>query len=308
MATDDPGFDPRYPFTRAAAEAAGLTWRYLQGPRCQKIMHNVYLDADVPQTAAMHARAAMLVVPGAVAACHLTAAEILQLPVPCCSVTHVLVPLDHPRVRRREIVVHHGERRLSRRDGVSITTALETFGDVAPDIELVDAVALGDAIVHEGYATVTALRRRAEQLDGRARTRAMAAAELVRPRVRLPQETRLRLLMTFSGLPEPVTGLEITASGRRRELDTAYPEWRVAVEYDGRHHVERDLYWSDDIERHEQIRDEEWTVVTVTGLQLWDPERVLGRIRAALTKAGAQLSPVDQRWRRHFPSRRRPSS
>lgn len=308
MASSAAEFDPRLPFRRAAAEAAGLTWRYIDGPRCQKLFDGVYLDADVPQTAAMRARAALLLVPSAVAACHLTAAEILRLPVPRCSETHVLVPRDQPRVRRRGIQVHRGERRLSLRDGVSVTTALETFGDVARDVELIDAVALGDAIVHEGYATVSALRRKADELQGAGRARAMAAAALVRPRVRLPQETKLRLLITLSGLPEPVTGLELTAAGRRRELDTAYPEWRVAVEYDGRHHVERDLQWSEDIERHEQIRDEKWTVVTVTGLQMWDPERVLSRIRAALANAGVQVPPVDQRWRRHFPSRRRPPS
>src|SRR5690606_39703155 len=74
------------------------------------------------------------------------------------------------------------------------------------------------------------------------------AAALVRPRVASPPETRLRLLVVLGGLPEPATGYEVRVAGRTRYLDLAYPDWRVAVEYDGRHHVERDPPWSDDAE------------------------------------------------------------
>ncbi|WP_420112511.1 hypothetical protein [Pseudactinotalea sp.] len=303
--TSAPGFDPRQPFTRADASAAGLTWRYLDGPRCQQLLPGVFLDADVVPTPALLARAGMLLVPTAEAACHLTAAEILELPVPLSDEVHLLLPPQAARVRRKGIRVHHGTRRLSIREGVTITTALETFGDVAPDVSLVEAVVLGDAVVHEGYATVSALTRAAARVSGGAGQRVRAAAELVRARVISPRETRLRLLLLFSGLPEPVIAYPVTAGGRARELDTAYPEWRVAVEYDGRHHVERDLQWSEDIERREDLNGEQWNLITVTGMQMWDPERVIMRVRRALQSAGAPLPPISQEWRRHFPTRRR---
>ena len=189
--------------------------------------------------------------------------------------------------------------------GIPLVRMDETFVDVARDHALVDSVILGDAMVREGCVTPRQLVTLAEAATGSGAERARRAAALVRPRVRYPQETRLRLLMIFSGLPEPVTGFEVTAAGRRRELDTAYPQWHVAVEYDGRHHVERDLTWSEHIERREELGGEQWNVVTVTGMQMFDPERVIGRIRRALADAGVDLPPISQEWRRHFPTRRR---
>lgn len=296
--------DVRQPFTRAQARAAGLTWRYLDGPRCQKLFPGVYVDAEVELTPGVLARGALLYVPEAVAVCHLTAAAVQELPAPQSDVIHLLLPPDAPRVRRTGICIHRGSRRLSSRGGINLTIALETFIDVAADVPLVDGVALGDAVVREGYASVTALRRASQRVGGSAGDRVRQAAELVRPGVISPRETRLRLLMVFSGLSEPVIAHEVVAAGRRRSLDTAYPEWKVAVEYDGRHHVERDLQWSEDIERLEELGEEEWRIVTVTGLQMWEPERVLSRIRKALGSAGAPLPPISQEWRRHFPNGR----
>lgn len=268
------------------------------------LLPGVHVDAEVSVTPALLARAALLVVPSATAVCHVTAAAVLGLPVPHSDVLHLLVPPGAPRVRRKGIRVHRGTRGLSVRDGVSVTTALDTFVDVAADVPFVDAVMLGDAIVREGYASASALQRAAQRAGGDGGARVREAAAMVRPGVISPRETRLRLLMVLSGLPEPAVAYEVEAAGRARELDTAYPEWKVAVEYDGRHHVERDLQWSDDIERREQLGDEKWTVVTVTALQMWDPERVIARVRRALANAGATLPPVSQEWRRHFPTRR----
>lgn len=299
-----PLLDVRQPFTRAQARAAGLTWRHLDGPRCEKLFPGVYIDAEVELDPEVCARAALLYVPEAVAVCHITAAAVQKLPAPQSDVIHLLVPPDAPRIRRRGISIHRGTRRLSSRGGISVTTALETFVDVAADVPLVDGVALGDAIVHEGYASVSAVRRAAENVGGAAGARVRGAAAFVRSGVLSPRETRLRPLMVFSGLAEPVIAHDVVAAGRKRSLDMAYPEWKVAVEYDGRHHVERDLQWSEDIERHEELGDEEWRIVTVTGLQMWEPERVITRIRRALGNAGAPLPPMSQVWRRHFPSRR----
>jgi len=296
--------DVRQPFTRAQARAAGLTWRYLDGPRCQKLFPGVYVDAEVELKPGVLARAALRYVPEAVAVCHLTAAAVHELPVPHSDVIHLLLPPEAPRIRRTGICIHRGTRRLSSRGAICLTTALETFVDVAADVPLVDGVALGDAIVHEGYASVSAVGRAAARVGGAAGARVREAASLVRAGVISPRETRLRLLMVFSGLAEPVVAHEVVAAGRRRSIDTAYPEWNVAVEYDGRHHVERDLQWSEDIERREELSDEQWRIVTVTGLQMWEPERVIMRVRKALENAGASLPAISQEWRRHFPNRR----
>jgi hypothetical protein len=301
-------FDPRQPFTRSQAREAGIGWRQLAGPRFQQLLHGIHIAADVVVTPGIRARAALLAVGGEGALYGVSAAEFRQLPVPVSEETHLLIAPEAPRVRRAGVVTHRGTRKLSSHRGIPLTTMVDTFVDVAIDYPLVDAVVLGDAMVREGYARSAALVRAAAARTGRGVGRARRAAALVRARARLPQETRLRLLIILSGLPEPEIGFEVTAAGRNRELDMAYPEWKVAVEYDGRHHVERDLQWSEDIERHEQLSEEDWNVVIVTGMQMFDPERVIARIRTALANARAPLPPISQEWRRHFPTRRQPSS
>lgn len=296
-------FDPTQPFTRDQAIAAGITWRRLAGTGYQRLLRGIYVDAGVAATAAVRARAALLALGGRGAICGVSAASLRGLPVPVSEDVHVLVAPEEARSRRPGIVVHRGERKLSRYRGIPVTTTAETFVDVARDHPLVDAVVLGDAMVREGYATPAGLLAAATRARGPRVGRARRAAALVRTRVTYPQETKLRLLMIIGGLHEPATGVVVSAAGRTRELDTAYVEWKVAVEHDGRHHVERDLQWSDDIERREELNGEQWELVTVTGLQMFDPERVIDWIRRALAAAGAPLPPISQEWRRHFPSR-----
>lgn len=296
--------DPNQPFSRVQGEAAGLSWRQLAGPRFQKLFRGVYVSAEVTVTPIVRARAALVATGGRGAICSVSAAAVRRLPVPVCEDVHVLMAPDEPRVRKPGIVIHRGSAKLSEYRGIVLTTMVETFLQVAKDYPLVDAVVLGDAMVLKGYTTPRALVVAAAGASGHGVARARRAAALVRSHVDSPQESRLRLLMLFIGLPEPEVAHEVIAAGRARLLDTAYPQWRVAVEYDGRHHVERDQQWSDDIERREQLGDQEWRIVTITGKQMWNPERVLSRIRRALEKAGAALPPVDQTWRRYFPEAR----
>lgn len=213
-------FDPRQPFTRPQAKGAGIGWRQLAGPSYQQLLHGIHIAADVVVTPLIRAQAALLAVGGEGALYGVSAAELRELPVPVSEDTHVLIAPDSPRVRRAGVVTHRGTRRLSSHLGIPLTAMVDTFVDVAMDYPLVDAVVLGDAMVREGYARPAELVRAAAARTDRRVGRARRAAALVRPRARLPQETRLRLLMILSGLPEPKIGFKLTAAGRARELDT----------------------------------------------------------------------------------------
>jgi very-short-patch-repair endonuclease len=61
-------------------------------------------------------------------------------------------------------------------------------------------------------------------------------------------ESRLRLLVVLSGLPEPVTQHPVQTLRGVYRLDLAWPSVRVALEYDGRHHVGAGRYF------HERCR------------------------------------------------------
>jgi very-short-patch-repair endonuclease len=73
-------------------------------------------------------------------------------------------------------------------------------------------------------------------------------------------ETKVARLLRASGLPAPVRQYEVTMFGRRYRLDFAWPEFRIALECDGRafHEFQRDRT------RWRQLGAAGWTVLPVT--------------------------------------------
>lgn len=114
------------------------------------------------------------------------------------------------------------------------------------------------------------------------------AAELARPGVESPKETELRLLLLDGGLPEPEINWNLFAATSRHlaRLDLAYPRYRVAVEYDGRHHAEP-AQFSRDADRWAEIADEGWLLIRVLAHHLEnDRAAILRRVRRALRSRG----------------------
>ena len=101
----------------------------------------------------------------------------------------------------------------------------------------------------------------------------------------------MRLLMVLGGLPEPQVNYilrELNGDWSQR-LDLCYPELKLIVEYDGRHHSEVRANWLKDIKRREALERDGWRVVIVTAEGLYDePLDTLQRVRLALNeRAGA---------------------
>jgi very-short-patch-repair endonuclease len=103
-----------------------------------------------------------------------------------------------------------------------------------------------------------------------------------------PRETRLRLLLHRSALPSPVPQHTVR-NGRRfvARVDFAWPELRLALEYDGVWHGEPGQFGRD---RHRlnQLTDVGWMVIFVTAADLRRPDRLLARIERALASRSAQ--------------------
>ena len=96
-------------------------------------------------------------------------------------------------------------------------------------------------------------------------------------------ETLLRLVIVAAGLPEPEIGSRVVVAGGSLVLhpDLAYPELRIAIEYEGGGHREAGR-WERDIERRELFEDAGWRVIRVTRHALFDePEALIARIRRA---------------------------
>lgn len=112
-----------------------------------------------------------------------------------------------------------------------------------------------------------------------------AALELVDPGAQSPRESYLRLLLIDAGLPRPQTQIPVLAADGLplAYLDLGWQESVVAVEYDGDQHRSDRRQYVKDIQRMEMLEQLGWTIVRVVAEDR--PERIIQRVRAALTKS-----------------------
>lgn len=111
------------------------------------------------------------------------------------------------------------------------------------------------------------------------------ALGLAREEVESPKETETRLLIVDSGLPEPVVQFEVRDGSRLvARIDLAYPQWRIAIEYEGDGHRTERAQWRRDITRQRELEGQGWIVIRLTQQDLVDPQPFLARIRSAIAE------------------------
>ena len=97
----------------------------------------------------------------------------------------------------------------------------------------------------------------------------------------------MRLAILRAGLPAPVPQLTIRMdNGYVIRVDLGWPEFRVALEYDGAYHADR-VQMQRDRRRLNELAQQGWTVLHATASDLHDPSAVLGTLRSVLTKPAA---------------------
>lgn len=173
-------------------------------------------------------------------------------------------------------------------DGVRVTTPGRTAFDIGRRLLADRSIPLLDALLRATSTTVADVVEFADTRPGvRGRARLLSALALVDPGAESPQETRLRLLFVRAGLPLPQTQLCFTLeSAKRIRFDMGWPEWKVAVEYDGIQH------WDDadqrewDIERIAILESLGWAIVRVSAKMLSRPGVIVERVKSKLRQAG----------------------
>jgi hypothetical protein len=265
-----------------------LTRAQLRGPRWRRLRHDVYCDARLPLTHALMTQAVALSAPRQAVFAGLTAAS-------WWSTRGPLAGPDDPV----ELVLPPGVR-WNPGPGV-VVRQTTTAGDVVTDgrlqytdrtrtaLDLIrrgpvdDAVVLLDRLVYHRATFLDDVRRAAARLPrcrGSAQARRVAA--LADGLAQSPPETRLRLLMHRSGLPIPVAQHEIRHERRFvAQVDFAFLNHKLAVEYDGAHHGEPSQL-TQDRARMNRLLAAGWRVLFVTAADMRDPEALIGRIAAAL--------------------------
>ncbi len=293
------------PFLRSEAKVLGVSERRLKSREFRTVFSGVIIDARIPDTVVVRARAALLVCPEGGVVSHWTAARLWGGVVPDSDWVHISFMRD-VRFRLRGVKPHRFRHRLDikRRHGLPVTSPGQTFCHLARYLGLVDLVALGDRFVKKGRCTPTELIHYADAWPGQCRHEALRGARLVRERVDSVPETALRLLMVLAGLPEPQVDIRIyDADGELRyRIDLGFEEVRLAIEYDGRWHDTEEQREHDEARRTELSNDDGWTFVIVHAEDLYEQtELLLERLRSELREKGIPVPAVlSDDWRRHF--------
>ena len=190
------------------------------------------------------------------------------------------------RVTRRAL----SDEEVLRRDGVLVTSPLRTALDLGRVTPADEAVACVDAFLRLRLVALDEVRTAAQALTGpgcRGIRLALARADGL---AESPRETRLRLLLHGSRLPRPVAQHAVVDRDRRfvARVDFAWPELRVALEYDGTWHGAPQQVGKDR-RRLNALTAAGWTVVFVTAADLADPVLLIARIGAALEAARMRM-------------------
>jgi hypothetical protein len=280
--------DSTRPFRGSEALAAGwLTRGALRGPRFRKLGADTYVSATVPDDPrlAVHA-AAVRAGPGAVvtgwSACVWWRCDVLPCPPP-----PVELALPNRRLRAAPGLTvcraRYREEDVVVEDGVRVTTPRRTAYDLAARTDLDTGVVAADGLGHVGKFSAADLLALAGDLGPRRGCRRInEVAVLMDPKAESPQETRVRLRLVRAGLPHPVTQFEVYDGFRQvARVDFAWPERKLALEYDGWDHTKDDRRGLD-IDRIDELRRLGWTVVVVTSRQYRRRGWIEARVREEL--------------------------
>jgi hypothetical protein len=117
--------------------------------------------------------------------------------------------------------------------------------------------------------------------DRRGTRRAEVLLALATGKAESPPESWLLLLVADAGFPLPEPQFEVRHLDGRvlYRLDLAWPELRIALEYDG--YEAHEGRAEADTERDLRLAGRGWIVIRVRSHDLGEPERVLGELRRA---------------------------
>lgn len=236
--------------------------------------------------------------PGAVVS-HGTAAALHGCDAADTGEVHVTVPYSSTARSRGALTVHRdrfGDDDVESRHGLPVLSLASTLAELLcverrwVALATVDQ-ALGAVPDDRAGALVQCISSKLTARDDRRGVPgAHALLQLATGAAESPQESRLRLLVVDAGFPSPTPQLEVRDLRGRvvYVFDLAWPEVRIALEYDGYEaHEDRGTY---DAERDRRMADRGWLTVRVRKEQLASPEPVLNELRRAFEKRGGLLA------------------
>jgi hypothetical protein len=273
------------PFRTSEGLAAGVSRKRMRGQDLWTPTRGVRISS-LPTTAVERARAFAVAAPADFAFSHVTAAQLLGIPLPYAAeddcLIHIVTPTAANRIRRPEVCGHRGleTREVVEIEGLPVVAPADTWADlgelVGPGrpVGLDDLIVAGDAVANLVGGT-TPLSRAVER---RVRPRGKVTLTYAIPRIRLrswsPMETRSRLMVVRAGLPEPVHNADLLSpAGLWLGCgDLVWEEQRVVGEYQGVEFHTRPGDRVHDGIRRGRIERGDWTVVEIAADDVFERE------------------------------------
>lgn len=269
--------------------SARALYRRLASGMLVPVEPGVYRLAGAPLCWRQRAMARCLALGGEVAVSHLAAAYLWQVTSIAPPPIQVTVPPGRRSVRGRPAARRHplppGD--ITHRWGIPVTTTARTVLDLSMMVTRWLLERVVDELIRARRLRIEDL---VEQLDGRRslpRVRRRLLEDVITPRLERgtgasPREDWVVDALLAGGLPKPARNVIVQVDGELRELDCAYPEELIAIEYDGlATHADPRHFHSD---RHKAtvLQLEGWLVLQVTSD--WTEEVLVQRVRAALAR------------------------
>jgi very-short-patch-repair endonuclease len=272
----------------AVCRSGLLTAAQLRSTAWRRLFRDVYADAHLPVTHQLRAWAVArhilpdeAAVAGRSAAC-LYGARLLDDDSPVEVLTaRDFGPVAGLRIRRGPLPPEHLIRRA---DGIPVTSPERTCWDICRWLPVQECVAYLDALLGLPVLTSADLRTFvAARRDEIGWSRVAKATALTDAAAESPQESRLRVGLVLAGFPVPVSQYVLAVRGAFvARFDLAWPEYRVAVEYDGAWHADRDQLERDRT-RLNRVLGAGWIVIHVTAARMRDDfPGIVRELRAAL--------------------------
>jgi very-short-patch-repair endonuclease len=279
------------PFSVEHALNVGLSPRRLRALDLSAPFHGVRAPTLTP-TLAQRCLALQTWLPVEAFFSDATAALLMGVPIPLPlerdARLHVTVPPGRRAPEGKGVVGH--SRRYGPTDvrvwhGVRVSAPERVWCEMGAVLALGDLVAVGDHLIH-WRSPLTTVEKLARATVGWRRRRGARHLEkalvLLNDRAESPQESRLRVIL------RDVPGMSINHWVREQSarIDIAFPQAKLAVEYQGDHHRDSETFRAD-LMRIARLESAEWHVLQVSALDLDDPVSLLERVRQKLASRGS---------------------
>ena len=201
------------------------------------------------------------------------------------------------RVRLPGVIVHQSAvpDQVATRAAIPVASVARTLCDLTATKHYKVVERAVDECLRRRLMTIDELHTAFESIAGRGRHRSTVMRTILewrRPEHQpgeSPGEVRVLQLLVAAGLPRPVQQHELRLNGRTIRIDLAYPELRIAIEFDGwTYHATRGAF-DNDRARANELALLGWTVLRFTTKS--SDIAIVQTVNAALARTGVTPRP-----------------